>query len=547
MKTKIAFMFLGGLPNPSEDSGKCWRIFLKNAPISYFKKIVFVVHPINETDKPLGFWKRYLTYNLNSTLKIKTIYLNTPSTHLKTAWATRSLVDATILMIKIAYKIIPTIQKFVLLEGKTCPLYNLKTICDTILKNNKNWIDPLNNSCKEEFINNKHPNLYCPTKKCLQKKDCSFWSQWMILDVEYIKNLLYTDIKKDKKPILCNNGSMVNQITVKNKSNKISNNIQQSLIQMLDIYNKPCQFADELYFGLMLKKNRTVKEFINIINTIDKDMFITNYKSIKKINDNKKYVLPIFGLYTNKKSNNIKNVNYNNNKYVNSVEMNNHYNNNKYVNSLPFYLSSISFNDKALTSIFSLSSVYTDWNHFNINPFNIFRSFKYKNLNINKLLTNSNNNTINELLNINCKYASFNSLNLNQLPYWAHPLEYNTIPLYQYINGYNLLLYFSSINKDEHLNYILSLYKISLKKIGFKFILKYSIKYDFLITLFNLKILVGTFITNKILNNARMRGCLFIRKCEKGSNINKYANQLYKKNTKYIYKNIVKKNMNKSN
>ena len=214
----------------------------------------------------------------------------------------------------------------------------------------------------------------------------------------------------------------------------------------------------------------------------------------------KKYLLPGNSLYFNKKSNNIV-------KNINSIKMNNHYNNNnnnnKYINSLPFYLSSISFNDKALTSIFTLSSVYTDWNHFNINPFNIFRSFKYKNLNINKLLTDSNDTTINELLNINCEYASFNSLNLNQLPYWAHPLEYNSIPLYQYINGYNLLLYFSSINNDEHLNYILSLYKTSLKKIGFKFIFKYSIKYKFLITPFNFKILVGTFITNKILNNSK--------------------------------------------
>ena len=53
MKTKIAFMFLGGLPNPSEDSGKCWKIFLKNAPISYFKKIHFNLFKIDDLKKML--------------------------------------------------------------------------------------------------------------------------------------------------------------------------------------------------------------------------------------------------------------------------------------------------------------------------------------------------------------------------------------------------------------------------------------------------------------------------------------------------------------
>jgi hypothetical protein len=545
MKTQIAFMFLGGLPNPTEDSGKCWKNFIKNSSQKYFKKIVFVVHPINPSEKLSGFWKKCLTFDLNSTSKIKTIYLNTPDTHLKTAWATRSLVDATILMIKTSYQLFPNIKKFVLLEGKTCPLYNLKIICDTLLTNDKNWLDPLNNSCKDEFINNKHPNLYCPTKECLKKKDCSFWSQWMVLDAKYIKNLLDTNVQKDDEPVTCNNGSVIDQITVKNTSTKISKSIQTSLVQMLDIYNKPCQFADELYFGLMLKKGRTINQFINIINTIDKDKFITDSTSIKYLNNNQTYIQPIQSVSLINSTSGI--LEYKESFYkIKPVGMQNHYNrNSKYTSSLPFYLSSISFNDKVLTDEFTLCPVYTDWRFFNTNPFNIFRSFKYKNLNINNLLNDTNFKTINLLLNLEAENVSFDSLNLNQLPYWSHPLEYNTIPLYQYINGYNILSYFSSINNDGHLKYLLSLYKIAIKNIGFKFIERIKIfsddtfpLYKFLITPINSKMLVGTFITNETLNSARMRGCLFIRKCEKGSNIHKYADQLYKK-TKYIYKNIL--------
>ena len=524
-------MFLGGLPNPKEDSGKCWKIFLDKAPLSYFNKIIFVIHPINTTDKITGFWKKYLNFNLDSNSnKIKAIYLNEATNHLKTAWATRSLVDSTILMIKYSYKYAPTIQKFVLLEGKTCPLYNLKIICDTLLKNRRNWFSPLNNSCKEDFINNKHPNLYCPDKDCLKQSDCSFWSQWMILDSKYIQDLLNTIINKDQQIVTCNSGSTINQIVVDEKqySKNSSDIIKRSLVEMLDIYNKPCGFSDELYFGLSLKRGRTIKQFKEIINTIKPSEFIINNTSIKPISIKSTYIHP-------------ENRQYSGSSLYSDIsiqpgKLNLHYISKQKEQediSRPFYLPTISFNDKPITNIYSIPSVYTDWRFFNLNPFNIFRSFNYNNLNINNLLINNNKDTINILLNLNAHNESFNSLNLNQVAYWAHPLEYNTIPLYSFINGYNILEYFFKNGGDDRLLYLIGLYENSLDNI--RNISKYSIdKYNFITTQISLKRLIGTFITNDTLNNARMSGSLFIRKCEKGSNIHKYADQLYKR-TKYIY------------
>ena len=472
--------------------------------------------------------------------KIKAIYLNTSNNYLKTAWATRSLVDSTILMIKNSYKYASNIQKFILLEGKTCPLYSLKIICDTLLKNRKNWLSPLNNSCKESFIKNDKPNLYCsggslntgPSKKCLKKSDCSFWSQWMILDSKYIQDLLDTNISKDKKIVTCTGGSTINQIVVNKKQpdgvKSSPEIIKRSLVEMLDIYNKPCGFSDELYFGLMLKRGRTPEEFTKIINTIKPSKFVIPRVLIKPVSNRSKYIDPEDSSFSSSTMDtNISPVNnYSRSKPGDSED-------------LPFYLPTILFNDNPITNIYSIPSVYTDWRSFNLNPFNIFRSFLYRNLNINTLLNNNNpENTINILLKSQAHNESFNSLNLNQVAYWAHPLEYNTIPFYSFINGYNILEYFYKNGRDGWLKYLLGLYKNSLLQVQVKNLSTiYIDKYKFITThgVKNLTRLIGTFITNDILNSARMSGSLFIRKCEKGSNIHKYANQLYKTNTNYLY------------
>ena len=297
---------------------------------------------------------------------------------------------------------------------------------------------------------------------------------------------------------------------------------------MLDIYNKPCGFSDELYFGLLLKRGRTIKEFKQIINTIKPSEFVIDNTSIKPINIRSKYIYAEHRQNSGSVYSNIS---------IEPGKLNLHYISKQKEQediSRPFYLPTISFNDKPLSNIYSIPSVYTDWRFFNLNPFNIFRSFKYNNLNINNLLINNNNDTINTLLNLNAHDESFNSLNLNQVAYWAHPLEYNTIPLYSFINGYNILEYFFKNGRDNQLLYLIGLYENSLNNV--KNLSTISIqKYKFITTPQSLTRLIGTFITDDVLNSARMSGSLFIRKCEKGSNIHKYADQLYKTRTKYIY------------
>jgi hypothetical protein len=46
---------------------------------------------------------------------------------------------------------------------------------------------------------------------------------------------------------------------------------------------------------------------------------------------------------------------------------------------------------------------------------------------------------------------------------------------------------------------------------------------------------IGLPVDASTLNDAKSRGSLFIRKCEDGSNIHSYADQLYEKHPNYIY------------
>jgi len=515
-------MFLGGLPVPNSDSGKAWLDFIQMSHKRYIKKLVIVVHPIRPTDEIDGYWKNYLnTGKKEQKGKIKCVFLNDRDTHFKTKWATRSLVDVTIMMIKESYDRYNTIKKFILVDKTTCPLYPLQTIYDTVMKNRKNWLDPLgSHSCPD--VEKTHPNMFCKNKICLKRKDCSFWSQWLILDAKYIRPLLLTRMTKDDELVECGN-STINQIEVSNKQNNNNARImEQSLIEMLDVNQKPCNYADELYFGLFLKRNKTIKEFNNTIQSRTK--FSKTYRDITHIDDVKdvNVVDKVSIFRTSIESDGQSGHRL---KYTRDTK------------SYPFYLAPINFNDRIVRNTYTVSSVYTNWEHFNLNPFNIFRSLEYKGLSMTKMLDSKTlRKTINMLTKQKKSVVTFESLKMIDVPYWAHPLEYNTIPLYKFINGYNMLEYFSvRSNDDYHLNFFKQLYKekvlIHIKSIKYE----ESGPFRFIVDVSTPNKLTGYMITNDDINHARLRGSLFVRKCENGSFIHNFSKQLFKEQPEYIY------------
>ena len=540
---KLSLMFLGGLPHVTSDSGKCWEQLMKRSDSSVFKDFVFVVHPIKPIDTLVGFWKDYLYTGKKETGKIKCIMVTQPKKHLKTKWATRSLVDVTITMIKESYNFANTIQKFVLLDSSTCPLYNLQVIRDTLIDTRKSWLDPLNNSCKN--VLREHPNLYCDKTTCLKKKDCSFWSQWFIIDSRHIRPLLLTKIKKSTKEAECG-GRAINQIKVTNKTKNLNARIvDSSLIEMLDNNQKPCTFADELYFGLFLKRNKTIKEFKNLIKT--KSDFQNSYDEIKPLNvsDLVVGVDPSVNVNANTTSSQYAKFvlpeNMEHDEVVAYADMiRDDITEHKY----PFYLPSVKFNDRD-TKTKTVASTYTDWRYFNLNPDNIFRSLEYEKYLAKDLLNVSISDSlkiIRDIAKSNGQQITFETLKMSHVPYWAHPMEYNSVTLQKFVNGYNLLELFGNLSNDDYqLQYIKSLYlqnifdDIRPSDITWKRQTISKTRYKFITSIKHKTQLHGSRVTHDVLNSARMRGSLFIRKCGNGSFIHKFAKQLFDPSSKYIY------------
>jgi hypothetical protein len=131
---------------------------------------------------------------------------------------------------------------------------------------------------------------------------------------------------------------------------------------------------------------------------------------------------------------------------------------------------------------------------------------------------------------------------MSHVPYWAHPMEYNSEPLQKFVNGYNMLELFSNLSHgDYQLQYIKSLYLQNIfdgmkpSDITWKQQTISKTRYKFITSVKHKTQLHGSRVTCDVLNSARMRGSLFIRKCGNGSLIHKFAKQLFDSSSKYIY------------
>ena len=112
---EVIFMFLGGLPTGSVLD--CWlKCGIKNN-----ERIAIVCHSKDPNiEHDLG--------NVHLTRRVET------------AWATSSLVDATLIMMEEAYNKFKNAKKFILLSPSCIPLYNIDKLIDKVLENNKTWI-----------------------------------------------------------------------------------------------------------------------------------------------------------------------------------------------------------------------------------------------------------------------------------------------------------------------------------------------------------------------------------------------------------------------
>jgi len=557
--SKILFMFLGGLPN---ENNKLWEKFMKTTnPNNY----IMVTHPINLPYEIKGYWKNY-TDN---------IIIVDDDHHVKTKWATRSLIDATLLMIQ--YSIIKygnVFKKIILVDGTTMPLYNFNTIYKELNKNDKSWFS----IAGDEYSWDRHQKIYKNNGGIFDINDVAYGSQWFSLDNKHLKFFINLDGKKTYyvNKDIHNNKILLDDINHIKTDNTLFQKILDSYIMSDDIkkYSTP---ADEWFFHCIVKHNIGDNIF---------DHF--NYGDITQLKIRSKYdYLNIKEDYNNSKCL-MENIFVSQNKTIDGIWIGDHfkinpYNKEKKYNFFTENGSIFTYDEdgilrkitpeqkeklcnneiKSIKSIFNIeggymsmdnsclvgkkngivyknnyliSSTYTDWAHLSILPDNILRGInkcinkfysseiydEIKDINFEKLIYSKDINNVLKLPEVNILEKNVISSDLTG-PGW-HPLEYYKLSIINLSNGYNLYKKLKFIEKIEDKNIWKKTIIESLKYM--EYILNsnnirkddkgYYIPED---NVDNNILKYGCEINNINLNNALKYGALFIRKVKSNDNI----------------------------
>ena len=301
--TNIIFMFLGGLPNGDDEH---YSKFFKTTNETFY----IVVHPIKLDG--------YIENNINTNEFYKKMYdsgrllIVDNEHHLRTKWATFSLVSAVLLMIQYSLKQKGSIfKKFVLLSSNDKPLYNYNVLHETLNIDDKSWLyySDDNGGYARYFL--KKPYSY--QGGIFSTDDVVYVSQWMALDIKHIvyfidfKNKNFITYKKNGE-IKCGN-DIIDGISAV-KPNSIYDKYLLSFVGSYNseftydelkqvIENGYCIGTDEYFFGVVLKhyfksteefKNNIRFEYIHnlekyntkqyINNVDDEDFYLTKFKTV---------------------------------------------------------------------------------------------------------------------------------------------------------------------------------------------------------------------------------------------------------------------------
>jgi hypothetical protein len=462
-KKKILLMFLGGTPTQSNQSNIIKHYREMNTEFLSKDNYYVVVHPMILTD--------FVVDPLFNELFSHVLVVNEQH-HLKTAWGTKSLSDATLLMMQYAHQHYGKqfdkymlFDKYILLSSTCCPLYTFDEIYRVLSLDDKSWLngsqlDPSGNITDEYRIN----------------KDTISFSQWMILDKQHVKyffmsyhnyeidgkiELIFTNMYKKTKETICID-----------KKNKIINNIvfdylikNAKLMKVFKLF-KECDSSDEFFFGIYIFINLCQEnlnfginfdnpDFINIFlrhlhnMTLDdiklnlkhiskqflQDVHTQNIKNLLDIT----YLYPIsFGKIYNHVNVNVKSDDVDK---LDTVTIEN-------VN-INFYQFNLKTSDNPDTIL--LQSTYCNWFEFNTDPANFLREFPFSNPKFRydpNFLNNTNFKDINKRFRkifkkkcIKLKNTDFKFFN-EVLNVVSHPVEYSCWTFTNILNAFLLAVYF---------------------------------------------------------------------------------------------------------
>jgi hypothetical protein len=250
-------MFLGGLPdNPH------WYKFLKTCDNS----VRIIVHPQYLDGKTEDLIKKNDIY--------KKLYNNgqllivTESYHVRTQWATFSLISAVLLMMQYMLVNFGNIfKKFVLLDSSSYPLYKYDVMYNELVSDNKSWFYFSNEN--NGYARKMFKKIYDYEGGIFSMNDIVYISQWCTIDqthipfyfdMELIKNKQNTYIKF-KLDMNCDTDAIKsvspNNIFQKYIDSHVGTwNNKMSKIELEGILNSGlCITGDETFFGAVLKYN----------------------------------------------------------------------------------------------------------------------------------------------------------------------------------------------------------------------------------------------------------------------------------------------------
>lgn len=247
----ILFMFLGDIPN-NGDAFEHWKNMITKEPKELLEHIYIVVHP-KEIDGKMDkyyYWKK--------TFGDRFMIVDTQH-HIKTVWFTKSLSDATLLMIQYAHKK-GQYKKYILLSPTCCPIVSLNYVYQITTNVNKSWLAIFTLS----FPNGKKPGIIKEYGGLHNINELYGGSQWMILDRRHVDFFFigYNDTYiKDNNINQCQYGQ-IEQIIV---NPKYESNIKYNELRLLlashnggnyrseffedsNISTKGCAPSDEYFF-----------------------------------------------------------------------------------------------------------------------------------------------------------------------------------------------------------------------------------------------------------------------------------------------------------
>jgi hypothetical protein len=547
MSKKILLMYLGGETN-TPNLLKHWEIM--NETFINKNNYYVVIHP-----------KVLENYKINNVfLKIfnpSNIFIVDEEHHLLTGWATRSLTDATLMMMQYAHiqNNNDFFDKYILLSSSCIPLYNLDEIYNVLFTDDKSWLFGIfEHTYSKKFTH----------------------SQWIILDKKHA--IYFFDNNKGKfiktyiKNVQINNCTTFNGNKVTTQNIKIINPINDyNLHNHFRMYYE-CKLSDEDYFGTYIFKYNNI-DTSNMLDGLYRDFIYKNIRIITEYDKSfklknipitiKSYLLDI-----------TKNINKNI-YYVKPIKTTR---NNTYKSDKDLYNDVIISTWGGIIGDYeSCSSTFFNFPDLSIAPINVIRDFSLFKLDLDKFINlenlpsdtfnflNSNITKIDNLeLNQNiekCSDKFYNTLHGITTSISNHPIEYSCWTLQNMLNVYIFLIFFRCYAKNKNYslehwadkareNYASDIcFKLYQKIIFKEFLISedYNIFYDFdfykcLIEDFDYKIKefkinllkkFGTFITNSTLLSGYMNGSLFIRKCYDTSLIEEYSHIL--KNCQYDY------------